>query len=84
MEAPSPPLSFVLLFLASFVLAMAEDPYRFYTWNITFGDIYPLGVKQEVRLPVRTRADSSHAHCALCSCSGFELHHFRGSRCRGS
>ncbi|GMP53985.1 hypothetical protein CsSME_00019277 [Camellia sinensis var. sinensis] len=24
-----------------------EDPYRFYTWNITYGDIYPLGVKQQ-------------------------------------
>ncbi|XP_038704166.1 L-ascorbate oxidase homolog [Tripterygium wilfordii] len=23
-----------------------EDPYRFYTWNVTYGDIYPLGVKQ--------------------------------------
>lgn len=25
-----------------------EDPYRFYTWNVTYGDIYPLGVKQQV------------------------------------
>ncbi|KAL9239313.1 hypothetical protein vseg_013648 [Gypsophila vaccaria] len=25
----------------------AEDPYKFYTWNITFGDIFPLGVKQQ-------------------------------------
>ncbi|XP_028124523.1 L-ascorbate oxidase homolog [Camellia sinensis] len=24
-----------------------EDPYRFYTWAITYGDIYPLGVKQQ-------------------------------------
>ncbi|XP_057954154.1 L-ascorbate oxidase homolog [Malania oleifera] len=24
-----------------------EDPYRFYTWNVTYGDIYPLGVKQQ-------------------------------------
>ncbi|CAI9756620.1 unnamed protein product [Fraxinus pennsylvanica] len=24
-----------------------EDPYRFYTWKITYGDIYPLGVKQK-------------------------------------
>lgn len=25
-----------------------EDPYQFFTWNITYGDIYPLGVKQQV------------------------------------
>lgn len=27
-----------------------EDPYRFFTWNVTYGDIYPLGVKQQVQL----------------------------------
>jgi hypothetical protein len=38
-----------ILLAASLLLpARADDPYRFYTWNITFGDIYPLGVKQEV------------------------------------
>ncbi|CDP19581.1 unnamed protein product [Coffea canephora] len=26
---------------------IAEDPYRFFTWNVTYGDIYPLGVKQQ-------------------------------------
>ncbi|KAK4477258.1 hypothetical protein RD792_016472 [Penstemon davidsonii] len=25
----------------------AEDPYRFFTWNVTYGDIYPLGVRQQ-------------------------------------
>ncbi|KAL0422958.1 UNVERIFIED_CONTAM: L-ascorbate oxidase [Sesamum latifolium] len=25
----------------------AEDPYRFFAWNITYGDIYPLGVRQQ-------------------------------------
>ncbi|XAR64245.1 Laccase [Bertholletia excelsa] len=25
----------------------AEDPYRFFNWNITYGDIYPLGVRQQ-------------------------------------
>jgi hypothetical protein len=25
-----------------------EDPYRYFTWRITYGDIYPLGVKQQV------------------------------------
>ncbi|KAL2479913.1 Transcription factor GTE10 [Abeliophyllum distichum] len=24
-----------------------EDPYRFFTWNVTYGDIYPLGFKQQ-------------------------------------
>lgn len=27
--------------------SLAESPYRFFTWNVTFGDIYPLGVKQQ-------------------------------------
>lgn len=26
-----------------------ESPYRFFNWNVTYGDIYPLGVKQQVR-----------------------------------
>ncbi|KAJ8767063.1 hypothetical protein K2173_012577 [Erythroxylum novogranatense] len=25
----------------------AEDPYRFFDWNITYGDIYPFGIKQQ-------------------------------------
>ncbi|XP_043711760.1 L-ascorbate oxidase homolog [Telopea speciosissima] len=25
----------------------SEDPYRFFTWNVTYGDIYPLGVRQQ-------------------------------------
>ncbi|CAA6656609.1 unnamed protein product [Spirodela intermedia] len=28
-------------------VAEAEDPYRFFTWNVTYGDIWPLGVKQQ-------------------------------------
>lgn len=28
----------------------ADNPYRYYTWKITYGDIYPLGVKQQVHL----------------------------------
>ena len=45
-------LAAAALLLASSLLlaARADDPYRFYTWNVTFGDIYPLGVKQQVRL----------------------------------
>ncbi|KAK7409881.1 hypothetical protein VNO78_00262 [Psophocarpus tetragonolobus] len=29
-----------------FHIAGAEDPYRFFNWNVTYGDIYPLGVRQ--------------------------------------
>ncbi|KAJ6367451.1 hypothetical protein OIU78_000080 [Salix suchowensis] len=35
----------LLLFLGNGV--NCEDPYRFITWKITYGDIYPLGVKQQ-------------------------------------
>lgn len=39
----------VLLFVVLLVACVrGEDPYRFYTWNVTYGDIYPLGVKQQV------------------------------------
>ena len=38
-----------LLFLALLVSCTSgESPYRFYDWNVTYGDIYPLGVKQKV------------------------------------
>jgi hypothetical protein len=60
MGLPSSPASlcFCLLVVvlaappSSLLPVSAEDPYRFYTWNITFGDIYPLGAKQEVRAPL--------------------------------
>lgn len=29
------------------IVARAESPYRFFTWNVTYGDIYPLGVRQQ-------------------------------------
>uniref|UniRef100_A0A5B6ZZB6 L-ascorbate oxidase n=1 Tax=Davidia involucrata TaxID=16924 RepID=A0A5B6ZZB6_DAVIN len=29
------------------IVSIAEDPYRFFDWNITYGDIYPLGVRQQ-------------------------------------
>ncbi|XP_076885689.1 L-ascorbate oxidase homolog [Bidens hawaiensis] len=28
-------------------IATAEDPYKFFDWNVTYGDIYPLGVRQQ-------------------------------------
>lgn len=37
--------SLVLLLVAC---VNGEDPYRFYTWKVTYGDIFPLGVKQQV------------------------------------
>lgn len=36
------------VFSASAVVA--DDPYRFYTWTVTYGTIYPLGVSQQVIL----------------------------------
>lgn len=36
------------LLVALPLLAAGEDPYRFFTWTVTYGDIYPLGVKQQV------------------------------------
>ncbi|XP_042507808.1 L-ascorbate oxidase homolog [Macadamia integrifolia] len=31
----------------SLSLVKAEDPYRYYTWTVTYGTIYPLGVPQQ-------------------------------------
>lgn len=40
--------SFFILVLLVFGNGVnGEDPYRFFTWKITYGDIYPLGVKQQ-------------------------------------
>lgn len=36
------------LFWLGSVLVNAEDPYLFYTWTVTYGTRYPLGVPQEV------------------------------------
>uniref|UniRef100_A0A453BEV0 Uncharacterized protein n=1 Tax=Aegilops tauschii subsp. strangulata TaxID=200361 RepID=A0A453BEV0_AEGTS len=41
-------LSFLLGLPLLSVLVAGEDPYRFFTWNVSYGDIYPLGVKQQV------------------------------------
>ena len=40
-------LGILLACLCSFK-AKAEDPYRYYTWEVTYGTIYPLGVPQKV------------------------------------
>lgn len=31
-----------------FIDVNGENPYRYITWKVTYGDIYPLGVKQQV------------------------------------
>ncbi|CAD6217930.1 unnamed protein product [Miscanthus lutarioriparius] len=38
---------FSLLGLVLPLLVAGDDPYRFFTWTVTYGDIYPLGVKQQ-------------------------------------
>ncbi|CAM8883950.1 unnamed protein product [Rhodiola kirilowii] len=38
---------FILVALFGACCINGEDPYRFFTWNVTYGDIYPLGVKQQ-------------------------------------
>jgi len=37
-------------FFACILLSVVngENPYRYITWKVTYGDIYPLGVKQQV------------------------------------
>jgi hypothetical protein len=41
----------VLACVCSFVFpAYAEAPYRFFDWNVTYGDINPLGVPQQVSI----------------------------------
>ncbi|EOA35008.1 hypothetical protein CARUB_v10020107mg [Capsella rubella] len=37
----------LLIGLSLLFAVTAEDPYRFFEWNITYGDIYPLGVRQQ-------------------------------------
>ncbi|PIN00476.1 Multicopper oxidase [Handroanthus impetiginosus] len=40
------PLKLAVL-LICFAAVAAESPYRYYTWNVTYGTIYPLGVPQQ-------------------------------------
>ncbi|CAN8320858.1 unnamed protein product [Cochlearia groenlandica] len=37
----------LLCLLSLFAAVSAESPYRFFDWNVTYGDIYPLGVRQQ-------------------------------------
>ncbi|XP_016453591.2 L-ascorbate oxidase homolog [Nicotiana tabacum] len=36
-----------ILVLLTLQRVYCDNPYRYYTWKITYGDIYPLGVKQQ-------------------------------------
>uniref|UniRef100_A0A0D9WZC5 L-ascorbate oxidase n=1 Tax=Leersia perrieri TaxID=77586 RepID=A0A0D9WZC5_9ORYZ len=47
MEAGNAVAVLLLLVAASAVLVAGDDPYRFFTWTVTYGDITPLGVKQQ-------------------------------------
>ncbi|KAL3638998.1 hypothetical protein CASFOL_016905 [Castilleja foliolosa] len=40
------PLKLAVLFIC-FAIVAAENPYRYYNWNVTYGTIYPLGVPQQ-------------------------------------
>ncbi|XP_057469966.1 L-ascorbate oxidase homolog [Actinidia eriantha] len=43
------PLNLAAVFclaVSLFAVVGADDPYRFFNWNVTYGDIYPLGVRQ--------------------------------------
>ncbi|XP_055805958.1 L-ascorbate oxidase homolog [Solanum dulcamara] len=37
----------ILVLVSTLQSVYADNPYRYYTWKITYGDIYPLGVKQQ-------------------------------------
>lgn len=40
--------TFILTLALLLTTVGAEDPYRFFNWNITYGRIYPLGLPQQV------------------------------------
>ena len=40
--------------LSTLCIVRAEDPYRYFTFEFTYGQISPLGVKQRVRKAVVT------------------------------
>ncbi|XP_010480557.1 PREDICTED: L-ascorbate oxidase homolog [Camelina sativa] len=37
----------LVIVLSILIVGMAENPYRYFQWHITYGDIYPMGVKQQ-------------------------------------
>lgn len=45
--AGDPFRAFLCLVICLSAIVRGEDPYRFFNWNVTYGDIYPLGVRQQ-------------------------------------
>ncbi|KAG6496102.1 hypothetical protein ZIOFF_043950 [Zingiber officinale] len=43
-------LLFFSLIITYVTFVYSEDPYRFFDWKVTYGDIYPLGIRQQVIL----------------------------------
>ncbi|KAL9687672.1 hypothetical protein QQ045_032079 [Rhodiola kirilowii] len=43
-------IAVLMCLCAGAVTVLAEDPYLFYTWNVTYGTLSPLGVPQQVIL----------------------------------
>lgn len=46
-DAMAGTMSRLLLFLLASAFAMADDPYRYFTWTVTYGTITPLGLPQQ-------------------------------------
>lgn len=40
-------ISLVCLLVGTLQVVRSEDPYLFFTWNVTYGTIFPLGVPQQ-------------------------------------
>ncbi|XP_031380787.1 L-ascorbate oxidase homolog [Punica granatum] len=38
---------FAFCFVSGLITVAADSPYRFFDWTVTYGDIYPLGVRQQ-------------------------------------
>lgn len=51
-------LASCIALISVFQFAVAESPYRYFDWHVTYGHVYPLGVQQRVRFCL----DSSSGH----------------------
>lgn len=47
------------LLVAMAAAAGAEDPYRYFTWNVTYGPISPLGTTQQVYISISIKNQST-------------------------
>lgn len=58
----------IISLFATTTTTVAEDPYRFFNWNVTYGDIYPLGLRQRVSgsLSVSILSSNAHTHTRVC------------------